>query len=155
MQIRVIWLAVTPANSICRCVPSPGSNSSPSVSQRSRYPLWLRTRVGAWLAVPRTTSSRLDTGPDLTPGRAARRSRGLPAPGSAAAGRPPGDPGQAESVEGEQGGGQGAGHPAEHAHPGGGPAGRDAALARRAAVQVDHGYGELDRVPDPGRIGAL
>ena len=67
MQIRVIWLAVTPANSICRWVPSPGSNSSPSVSQRSRYPLWLRARVGAWLAVPRTTSSRLDTGPDPTP----------------------------------------------------------------------------------------
>ncbi len=36
MQIRVIWLAVTPANSICRWVPSPGSNSSPSLSQRSR-----------------------------------------------------------------------------------------------------------------------
>ena len=36
MKIRVIWLAVTPANSIWRCVPSPGSNSSPSDSQRSR-----------------------------------------------------------------------------------------------------------------------
>src|SRR6516165_6592541 len=68
MQMWVTWLAVAPANSICRCVPSPGSNSTPSPSHRSRYPLWLRLRVGAWLAVPRTTSSRSDTALDPTPG---------------------------------------------------------------------------------------
>src|SRR2546421_414816 len=61
MQIRVTWVAVTPANSICRWLPSPGSNSSPWASQRSTYPLWLRLRAGAWLAGPSTTSSRLDT----------------------------------------------------------------------------------------------
>src|SRR5215469_6731402 len=62
MQTRVTWLAVTPANSIWRWVPSAGSNSRPSSSQRRKYPLWLRVLVGAWLAVPRTTSSRFATG---------------------------------------------------------------------------------------------
>src|SRR6516225_9607419 len=81
MQMRVTWLAVAPANSICRCVPSPGSNSTPSPSHRSRYPLWLRLRVGAWLAVPRTTSSRSDTALDPTPGSKAgiRAATSLPA----------------------------------------------------------------------------
>src|SRR5580704_1434478 len=63
MSTRVTWLAVTPANSIWRWVPSPGSNSRPSPSQRRKYPLWLRVLVGAWLAVPRTISSRFATGP--------------------------------------------------------------------------------------------
>src|SRR5205085_1748016 len=61
MQILVIARLGTPASSICRWAPSPGSNNSPSPSQRSRYPLWLRDRVGAWLAVPSTTSSRAVT----------------------------------------------------------------------------------------------
>jgi hypothetical protein len=39
---------------------APRSKSKPSPSQRSRYPLWLRRREGAWLAVPSTTSSRTD-----------------------------------------------------------------------------------------------
>ena len=42
MQIRVIGLTDTPAMTICRWVPSPGSNRMTSSSQRSRYPLWLR-----------------------------------------------------------------------------------------------------------------
>src|SRR5947209_14219740 len=57
----------TPASSSCRWVPSPGSNSRPCPSQRSRYPLWLRRREGAWLAVPSTTSSRTDIDPPYDP----------------------------------------------------------------------------------------
>jgi hypothetical protein len=44
----------------------------------------LRLRVGAWLAVPRTTSSRSDTTPDPTPGarRAAVLAREMAGPAS-------------------------------------------------------------------------
>ena len=59
-QIRVRSVAVTPVCSICRWLPSPGSKRITSSSQRSTYPLWLRCRVGVWLAVPSTTSSRMD-----------------------------------------------------------------------------------------------
>ena len=37
---------VTPAWTICRCVPSPGSKRKSSPSHRSMYPFWLRVRVG-------------------------------------------------------------------------------------------------------------
>src|ERR1700733_9957593 len=59
-QTAVIDAGETPANRNCRWVPSPGSKSTPSPSQRRKYPLWFRCRVGAWLAVPSTTSSRMD-----------------------------------------------------------------------------------------------
>src|SRR5829696_8992919 len=61
--MRVVAAAERPASVYWRCVPSPGSNRIASPSQRSTYPLWLRCRVGTWLADPRTTSSRSDIRP--------------------------------------------------------------------------------------------
>src|SRR4051794_36505838 len=52
-------VADTPAMDICRWVPSPGSKRIPSPSQLRKYPLWFRVRVGTWLLVPSTTSSRI------------------------------------------------------------------------------------------------
>ncbi len=60
MQIRVTADAGSPAKSIWRWVPSPGSKSTPASSQRKKYPLWFLVRVGTWLAEPSTTSSRED-----------------------------------------------------------------------------------------------
>src|SRR5215470_11541814 len=57
MQMCVIWLAVTPANSICRCVPSPGSNSTPSPSQEP--PARGRTlRTASRLSTPGSAADR-------------------------------------------------------------------------------------------------
>src|SRR5436305_6264876 len=56
----VICDAATPASSSCRCVPSPGSKRTPRPSQNKNSALWLRVRVGTWLAVPSTINSRAD-----------------------------------------------------------------------------------------------
>ena len=59
MQIRVMLAADTPASVSWRCVPSPGSSSTTSSSQRSTAPWWARSRVGTCEEVPSTTNSRL------------------------------------------------------------------------------------------------
>src|SRR5229473_2763598 len=60
MQMCVICVADSPARVICRCVPSPGSKRMPSSSHCRKRALWLRARVGTWLAVPRKVTIRLD-----------------------------------------------------------------------------------------------
>src|SRR5262245_34705041 len=56
----VIWVLLTPARVICRWVPSPGSKRMPSSSHWRNRALWLRSRVGTWLAVPRKVTTRAD-----------------------------------------------------------------------------------------------